>query len=255
MTRWIWFLLALPWLIPAAAFAQATQHPEQKQAQTAGGDEAASIERFRPNEEQAWKLQEMSRNIADLEKRIARLYGDLKLLGYVDESGNTLLPFRMAKLTEFEKRESTLTQERIHIAWKGGAPDQITFRIRTATVRGMRTIVSIFRLNSVRSGNEVVEPDVDFMTIETLSSGRGNLVYYTLTRWDAPQITEKTRQYTDEGATYTMPFTQIRDPDRKIEVMTRILESYRDLERHLGYLVARSTSRQARDMDHYIPRY
>lgn len=249
MTRWIWFLLVLAWLPPAAILAQQQPHPAP------GSTNGPDIERFRPNEEQAWKLQEMSRSIADLEVRIGRLYGDLKFRGYVDESGETLLPFRISKLTEFEKRETTLTQERIHIVWKAGAPDQVTFRIRTATVHGMRTIVTIFRLNSVRSGNDVLEPDVDFLTIETLSSGRGNLVYYTLTKWDAPQMPEKTKQYTDEGTVYSMPFTQIRDPDRKIEVMKRVLESYRDLERHLGYLVARSVGKESGDMDRYIPRY
>jgi hypothetical protein len=216
-------------------------------------DPGSDLERYRPTEEQARKLADNTREIGRIEESLAKKYGDLKLLGYVSEKDETFLPLRASHLNQFELRDTTVSEETVRIVWKNGAPAQFTFRVRTATVRGLRTVVTIFQLDSVREGKELREPDIHFITMETLSSGRGNLVYYILTPWNASAITETTRSYRDGGISTTYPLKQNRDPARKIEVMNRLLDSYRYLERHLDYLISRSVRKEWSDMNRYIP--
>lgn len=217
-------------------------------------EQGPDLERYRPTEEQAWKLAENTRELGRIEENIAKLYGDLKLLGYISESGESLISMRTSHLNQFEQRDSTLSEESVRIVWKNGAPAQFSFRVRTATVRGLRTVVTIFQVDSVREGKEVREPDIHFISMESLPTGRGNLVYYIMTPWNAPVITEQTRTYKDSGATNTYPLTQLRDPDKKIEVMFRLLDSYRYLERHLDYLISRSIRKELNDMNRYLPK-
>lgn len=216
-------------------------------------DQGPDLESYRPTREQAWKLAEITRELGRIEEHIAKLYDDLKLLGIISESGESLISMRTSHLNQFEQRDSTLSEENVRIVWKNKAPAQFTFRVRTATVRRLRTVVTIFQLDSVREGNEVREPDIHLISLESLPSGRGNLVYYIMTSWNAPVITEKTRTFTDRGVTHTYPLTQIRDPDKKIEVMNRLLDSYRYLERQLDYLVSRSIRKELNDMNRYLP--
>lgn len=218
------------------------------------------VERFRPTDEQAWKLSEYSQEYGRIEVRLAKMYGDLKLLGYVSDAEDTLISMRNSHLRQFELKDSTLSEETVRIVWKNGEPSQVSFRIRTAGVRSMRTVVTIFKVGSVRQatqgmqGQGAKEPDIEFISTESLSSGNGNQVYYLLTAWDAPVLTEKTRSFTDGGATMTVSLSQIRDPAMKVEVMNRILDSYRYLERHLDYLVSRSIHKELDDMNRYIPK-
>ncbi len=211
------------------------------------------VERFRPTEQQAWKLAERTRELGRIEESIAAMYGDLKLLGYISEDGQSWISMRTTHWREFEKRDSTLSEERVKITWKNGKPVHFVFRVRSATVRGLRTVRTIFSLDSVRQGSDVKEPDIHFITMESLPSGRGRQVYYILTAWDAPVITEQKRSYTDNGITVEYPVMQVRDPQRKIEVMNRLVDSYRYLERHLDYLIARSIRQELNDMQRYMP--
>lgn len=216
--------------------------------------ESAAIERYRPNEEQAWKLAEYTNEMARIEDRLSKKYIQLQELGYVSESDETQIVMRTHHEQQFEQKDSTLVQETVTIQWQNRLPTQLLFRVRNAKVRALRTVITLFKVASVRSGDSVSEPEINFISIETLSSGRGNLIYYTFPVWNAPANNEKTRTFQDNGITFTFPFGQIRDPAKKIEAMEWLLESYRDLDRYLGYLIDRQSRKEQSDMNRYLPK-
>ncbi|MBW7857362.1 MAG: hypothetical protein H3C43_03455, partial [Leptonema sp. (in: Bacteria)] len=181
--------------------------------------ESESFEQYRPNQEQSWKLAEYTNEIARIEDRLSKKYIQLQELGYVSENQETQVVVKTHHEQQFEQKDSTLVQETVTIQWQNRLPSQLLFRVRNAKVKALRTVITLFKMGSVRSGDSVVEPEIDFISIETLSSGRGNLIYYTFPIWNAPPTNEKTRTFVDNGISFTFPFGQIRDPAKKIEAM------------------------------------
>lgn len=216
--------------------------------------EADSVEKYRPNEEQAWKLNEYTNVIASIENSLSKKYIELKELGYISENEETQVNIGNHHEQQFAQRDSTLVQETVTIQWKNKLPAQFLFRIRNAKVQSLRTVITIFKLASVRSGDSVSEPDIDFISIETLSSGRGNLIYYSFPIWNAAATEEKTRTYQDNGIQFTFPYSHIRDPAKKIKAMEWLIENYRGLDRHLGYLIDRQSHKEQSDMNRYLPK-
>ena len=217
-------------------------------------DTQPDLERYKPSEEEAWKIAESTREIAKIEARLAKMYGDLRILDYINDKNELFLPLRTSHLNQFEIQDSTLTEETVRIEWQNSKPVQFKFRVRTAKVRSMQTVITILQVPAVGSSENPVEPVIDFISMEMLPTGRGNQRYYILTKWDAAQIGETSRTITDNGINITFNVNQMRDPRNKIEIMQRLLDSYRYLERHLDYLINRSIHKELNDVNRYIPR-